>query len=128
MQGLVKKHPTKGVAVQLGNKKHARLFLVPKEMAKGLVHILHDFEVSDHEEQQVSARDLFPDLNSDTLRPAAALRGARQKEALSQEKLAEQLGIKQGDLSKMERGVRPIGKKMAVRLSKVLNIDYRVFL
>ena len=42
--------------------------------------------------------------------------------------LAKRLGITQGDLSKMEHGKRPIGKKMALRLSSFLNIDFRVFL
>ncbi|MFH0788088.1 MAG: helix-turn-helix transcriptional regulator [Pseudomonadota bacterium] len=37
-------------------------------------------------------------------------------------------GIPQRHLSMMEHGKRPIGKKNAHLLAKVLNVDYRVFL
>jgi transcriptional regulator with XRE-family HTH domain len=47
---------------------------------------------------------------------------------VSQSELARRLGIPQSNLSKMESGSRPIGKKMAARLAKVLKTDYRVFL
>ena len=59
---------------------------------------------------------------------ALVLRGARLKEGLSQVVLARKLGTTQGNISQMEKGLRPIGKKMAHRLSKILNINYRVFL
>ena len=47
---------------------------------------------------------------------------------MTQVELAKKLNITQGDLSKMEHGKRPIGKKMAKKLSVILNIGYRVFL
>ncbi len=66
---------------------------------------------------------VFPDYNS-----TVALRGSRHKESLTQKELAELLGISQMHISEMEHGKRPIGKEMAKRLAKVLNVDYRVFL
>jgi plasmid maintenance system antidote protein VapI len=42
--------------------------------------------------------------------------------------MAEKIGVNQGDLSKMEKGARPIGKKLAMRIGKALGIDYRRFL
>jgi plasmid maintenance system antidote protein VapI len=42
--------------------------------------------------------------------------------------MAKKIGVTQGDLSKMEKGERPIGKKLAVRIGKTLSIDYRRFL
>lgn len=42
--------------------------------------------------------------------------------------LAKKIAISEADLLKMEHGKRSIGLKMAKRLSKVLTIDYRVFL
>ena len=43
-------------------------------------------------------------------------------------KLAELTGIPQRHISEMENGKRPIGKEMAKRLGKALNIGYKVFL
>lgn len=60
--------------------------------------------------------------------PALMLRGARHKAELTQKELAKRLGIAQYNLSKMENGTRPISKKMARQLSKILNVNYRVFL
>lgn len=56
------------------------------------------------------------------------LRGLRYREDLTQVQLAKKLGITQGNLSAMERGRRPIGKTMALRLAKIFNTDYRIFL
>jgi len=56
------------------------------------------------------------------------LAGARHKEGLTQVKLSDLTGIPQRHISEMERGKRPIGKKNAKLFSKVLNIDYRMFL
>ena len=58
----------------------------------------------------------------------AALSGARHKEVLTQRKLAELTGIPQRHISEMENGKRPIGKKNAKALSKVLDIDYRLLM
>jgi plasmid maintenance system antidote protein VapI len=37
-------------------------------------------------------------------------------------------GIPQRHISEMENGKRPIGKEMAKKLGKALNISYKVFL
>jgi transcriptional regulator with XRE-family HTH domain len=61
--------------------------------------------------------------------PGAILRGARHREGLTQQQLAELTGIPQRHLSEMEHGKRPIGKKNAKILAKVLNVaGYKVFL
>jgi hypothetical protein len=57
-----------------------------------------------------------------------ALAGARYREGLTQIQLSEMTGIPQRNISEMETGKRPIGKEMAKRLGKVLNISYKVFL
>jgi hypothetical protein len=57
-----------------------------------------------------------------------ALAGARYREGLTQIQLSEMTGIPQRHISEMENGKRPIGKEMAKRLGKVLNISYKVFL
>jgi ribosome-binding protein aMBF1 (putative translation factor) len=100
-------------------------FEIPKEKARAVLTLVRDAHV-DHE--WIPADEVFKDLHAKYGRRGAALRGARLKEDLTQVELAKRLGITQGDLSKMESGKRSIGKKMAHRLSKTLNIDYRIFL
>ena len=72
-------------------------------------------------------REAFPEYRDEDL-PGVCLRGSRYKEGLTQKQLAEMIGIPQRHVSMMENGKRPIGKEMAKRLGKVLNISYKVFL
>jgi len=60
--------------------------------------------------------------------PGHCVRGGRTKEGLTQAQLAELMGLPQRHISEMENGKRPIGKEMAKRLGKALNISYKVFL
>jgi transcriptional regulator with XRE-family HTH domain len=57
-----------------------------------------------------------------------ALRGLRGKEDLTQEELAERIGVTQHRVSEMESGKRSISREMAKRIGKAFNISYRVFL
>lgn len=50
------------------------------------------------------------------------------KEGLSQVELSGLTGIPQRHISEMEHGKRTIGKEIARRLAKALNVDYRIFL
>ena len=105
------------------------VFQVPPAEAQGIFLIVEKYRVTEDEgDEWVSADAAFKDIYSKYTKKGAALRGARLKEEMTQTELAKKLGITQGDLSKMEYGKRPIGKKMAKRLAKILNIDYRVFL
>ncbi|WP_419783918.1 helix-turn-helix transcriptional regulator [Maridesulfovibrio sp.] len=56
------------------------------------------------------------------------LRGARYKEELTQQQLADKIGIARRHISEMENDKRPIGKAMAKRLGEALNVGYKVFL
>ena len=72
-------------------------------------------------------RDAYPECSEEQL-IGKALFGARYREGLTQTQLAELTGIPQRHISEMENGRRPIGKEMARRLGKALNISYKVFL
>lgn len=72
-------------------------------------------------------REAFPEYRDEEL-PGVSLRGARIKESLTQTRLSELTGIPQRHISMMENGKRPIGKKNARVLAKVLDVDYRIFL
>jgi DNA-binding XRE family transcriptional regulator len=75
------------------------------------------------EEESFYLEEVFPDLHQ-----GSAIRGLRLRQGLTQEQLAQLLGVKRPNLSEMENGKRPIGKNMAKRLAQVLKTDYRVFL
>jgi plasmid maintenance system antidote protein VapI len=72
-------------------------------------------------------RDAYPEYTDADL-PGVCLRGSRYKEGLTQKQLAELIGAPQRHISEMENGKRTIGKGMARRLGKALNIGYKVFL
>ena len=72
-------------------------------------------------------RELFSEYEEGTY-PAIVLKGSRTKENITQKELAQMTGIPQGHISEMENGKRPIGKEIAQKLGKALNVDYRVFL
>ncbi len=119
----MRKLPTEEIElVSIGDKT----FHIPIEKARAMLVLLKGEEA--RTELTIPSEEVFKNLDLKYSRPGVALRGARGKEDMSQVELAEKLGVTQSDLSKMEHGKRPIGKKMAKRLSKILDIDYRVFL
>jgi ribosome-binding protein aMBF1 (putative translation factor) len=72
-------------------------------------------------------REAYPEYSEVEL-IGKGLAGARYREGLTQIQLSEMTGISQRHISEMEHGKRPIGKKNARLLGKVLKVDYRVFL
>jgi antitoxin component HigA of HigAB toxin-antitoxin module len=76
------------------------------------------------EKEWYSVEDVFPE----GIRPGEVLAGVRYREGLTQARLAAMIGVKPHHISEMEKGKRPIGKEMALRLSKALNIGPKVFL
>lgn len=78
--------------------------------------------------QRISWEELAREDIEKYSKPGLVLRGSRIKEGLTQAELSKKLRIPQYNLSKMEHGNRPIGKKMAHKLGRILKIDYRVFL
>lgn len=113
------------IPIRIGDRK-PRLFLVTKRQVESVVKLIQDLEVEDVE--SLPWRTPVQDLLDAYSEPGAVLRGARAKEALSQTELAAKLGIPPSNISEMESGKRSIGKNMAQRLSKILKINYRVFL
>lgn len=147
MQERMKKRPTEGgkrgrsgrsasvelVALSESGTRRREHFEIPAPNVAKLRKVLQELESALEEEFEggsVSAADAFADLDAKYTSAGAALRGAREKEGLTQSALAEKLGdgVKQSHISLMESGNRPIGKGMAKRLAEALKIDYRVFL
>ncbi len=84
-------------------------------------------DTSDDSGNAAPWRDAYPECSKQEL-TGKALAGARYREGLTQVQLSELTGIPQRHISEMENGKRPIGKEMAKRLGKALNISYKVFL
>ena len=60
--------------------------------------------------------------------PATLLRGARNREGLTQQQLADMCGISRHHISEMESSKRTIGKQNARKLGRALKVDPRLFL
>ncbi len=124
MSELMKKRPINETEIVVKGKR-PRLFVVPKDKARGLIQLLQDYEVVD---EGVTRKDAFSDLHEKYSEAGSILKGERYSTGMTQSELAEKLGVDQADISKMESGMRPVGKAMAKRLAKVFRTDYRVFL
>ncbi len=59
---------------------------------------------------------------------AARVRGARNRDGLTQEEVSKKLGIRQSNLSAIENARAPIGKRLALKLAEVFKSDYKLFL
>jgi len=117
MQVHTKKHPIETIEVR---------FIGPiANMAKAVETLkpLGFVDTSD----SVPWREAYPECSEAQL-IGKALAGARYREGLTQMQLSKLTGIPQRHISEMENGKRIIGKEMAKRLGKALNIGYKVFL
>ncbi len=76
----------------------------------------------------VEWRSAFGDLIDKFTESGAALRGFRLREGMTQIELAEQTGVNQANISKMEHGKRSIGKSMAKKFAVLFKTDYKIFL
>lgn len=76
----------------------------------------------------ISAEEVFAELDKQSGKAATLLRGLRSRENLSQVEFAKRIDVTQGNLSKMENGSRPIGKTIAKRIAKEFGVNYRYFI
>ncbi|MCL1967429.1 MAG: helix-turn-helix domain-containing protein [Fibromonadales bacterium] len=63
-----------------------------------------------------------------SITPGKSLHALRTMREMKQSELARKIGVRPQQISDMEKGRTPIGKKMAMRLGEALNMDYRHFL
>ena len=118
MLGVTKKHHTE-------NLREVR-YIGPVKKIEQLVLIAQSLGLEEISET-VPWRELFPEYEEKS-EPGIALKGARKKESLTQKDLTRLTGIPQGHISQMELGKRVIGKEIAKKLGKALNVNYRIFL
>jgi DNA-binding XRE family transcriptional regulator len=117
MQAHTKKHLTETIELK---------FIGPIVNMASAVDALKPLGFMDTSDS-VPWREAYPECSEAEL-IGQALAGARYREGLTQMQLSEITGIPQRHISEMENGKRPIGKEMAKRLGKALNIGYKVFL
>lgn len=128
MSAIAKTRPTEKVTIKVG-RQQAEIFYLQKPVVSNLLELIKNFQIiPTKNDDWFDINDVLPEVNDSRERGASALRGARHKEEMTQAELAKKLNIAQGDLSKMENGKRPIGKNLAMRLGKILKVDYRIFL
>jgi DNA-binding XRE family transcriptional regulator len=117
MQAHTKKHPIETIEIR---------FIGPIVNITRAIESLKPLGFVDTSDS-VPWREAYPEYSDEDL-PGVCLRGSRYREGLTQKQLADIIGIPQRHISMMENGKRPIGKEMAKRLGKALNIGYKVFL
>lgn len=76
----------------------------------------------------IPADEAFKNLTDRYGKTGALLKGIRIREGLTQIEFARLIGTTQANLSSMESGTRPIGKKKAKLLAEKFGVDYRYFL
>ena len=113
----MKKPPTEGVTLA---------FFGPPNKVDEAVRLMRDLGFEHQRDEKIPWRQAL-DINPEKL-PGELLVGARYREDMTQERLAEKTGIPRRHISEMERGKRPIGKQNAKKLGDVLNVDPRLFL
>jgi DNA-binding XRE family transcriptional regulator len=112
------------IKIEVNEGKKRKLYLVSEEAAHAVGTLLSKLDESDVG-SSIPATELFPDLADPNKTPGIALRGIRLRLGMTQKEIAEKIKVSQGDLSKMEKGERPIGKKLAMRIGKALDVDYK---
>jgi len=85
-----------------------------------------DVEVVDADEEpvEIMKSDWFKGIESKTT-PAESLKLLRTTFGYTQQQLADKVGITKQQISAMERGREPIGRKMAHRLANALGTSYK---
>ena len=121
MSGAVKMRHTE-ITIKQGNE--TTKFKLPLEAGRGLLSFLRGLQ-NNSDEGVVPAEEVFPNIQDPAKRIGIIFRGLRFKNNLTQAEVAKRLGLDQSDVSKIEKGKRPIGKVLAKKIAKEFGIDYR---
>lgn len=115
----IKLHNDKKVILRLVYKGH--VYNIPKSIAE-------KYEDKPKAANRILPEDVFADIEKKYTKAGVLLRGTRYRDGLTQVEMALKINVTQADLSKMENGKRPIGKKIAKRIEKIFGVNYRYFL
>lgn len=127
MSGPMKEHPisqaTCKVVIEMPGKKRKLSFVSERHL-----HKLEAFLEKYGESESIAWEKLASKRIRKYKKTGLALRGARYREGLSQKELANQTGVSQENISKMENGQRRIGAKVAKKLAKFLHINHELLI
>jgi len=86
-------------------------------------------EIADDDDELINIRDSewFKEAEKKTT-PGLSLRALRTLRNMKSGVLAKKIGVRPQQITDMEKGRTPIGKKMAMRLGEALDMDYKHFL
>lgn len=84
---------------------------------------VEEIKETDEDYVEISKNDWFKEMESKTT-PAESLKLLRTTFGYTQQQLADKAGITKQQVSAMERGKEPIGRKMAHRLADALGTSY----
>ncbi|GBU23779.1 hypothetical protein R83H12_00397 [Fibrobacteria bacterium R8-3-H12] len=87
----------------------------------------HWFEEDGEELIEITKSKWFKEAEAKTT-PGDSLRAMRTLRGMKQNELAKKISVTPQQISDMEKGRAPIGKKMAMRIGEALNFNYKHFL
>ena len=128
MSALMRKHHTSDSIEIIVNGTTQKKFIFPRSVSPKLFAFLRTLKTDSKKDDLVPSDQVFKSLDQKYGKIAATIRGFRVRDGLTQVELAEKLHIHQTHISQIERGKRTVGKKLAQKLAKVFNTDYRLFL
>lgn len=108
------------------------LYHIPCAARQKLNSFSKELEASKSEidpwEKAIPWEELAKDRIEKYKKAGLVLRGARYRENMSQIELARKSQVHQNEISKIENGKRSLGIKVAQRLAKALNFDYKLLI
>lgn len=130
----MKKHPTKSNVIFCLSERGSVLKL-PNAIAKSLAkYEVQDTKLIEKIKTQlkktlsIEPAEAFAQINAKYGKASALVKAIRLREGMTQIQFAAAIHITQGDLSKIEKGKRSIGKEIAQRLSKKFGVNANLFL
>ncbi|GBU23804.1 hypothetical protein R83H12_00422 [Fibrobacteria bacterium R8-3-H12] len=128
MQALVRAHRMleKGAPVEFSMSGNIPVFFI--DLTRRLFGDVKETKPEDDEgTTNIRDWDWFKEKTA-TITPGDSLHALRTMREMKQSELAKKIGVRPQQISDMEKGRAPIGKKMAMRIGEVLNMDYKHFL
>ncbi len=108
--------------------RNKRVVYIPADNFEKVETFLQKHSTSEESIETDDWKTLAKDRIEKYKKAGIVLRGARYREHISQKELAKRSKTSQADISKIENGKRTVGEKLAKRLARVLNIDYKMLL